>query len=177
MATPDAESCEPSRSDGSEEKMYPYSRDQYVAAITEFYELVTSLYIPRSALKFPPPGGWPNITPENCAGFGKSDFVVDLLKHLPYISGGRVILLDTAAGEAIEEVIRCDRVDQDDVLAYFAKLAESYRTLRLLPVPGYHVIDDMGYVDDVPGDQLPEPIADSASEFPTETDFQWLCHI
>ncbi|KAI8966001.1 hypothetical protein F5Y11DRAFT_311070 [Daldinia sp. FL1419] len=66
-----------------------YTRGQYVAIIDDFYTFLTRMYIPESALKRPPEGGWPNITPEACSEFGKSAFVVDLLKHLPYIEGGR----------------------------------------------------------------------------------------
>ncbi|KAI0851377.1 hypothetical protein F5Y00DRAFT_267622 [Daldinia vernicosa] len=66
-----------------------YTRDQYVAIINDFYTFLTKMYIADSALKHPPEGGWPNITPENCSGFGKNEFVVDLLKHLPYIQGGQ----------------------------------------------------------------------------------------
>ncbi|KAF3056383.1 hypothetical protein GL218_06733 [Daldinia childiae] len=69
--------------------MTRYTRDQYVAIINDFYTFLTRMYISDSALKHPPEGGWPNITPENCSGFGKNAFVVDLLKHLPYIQGGQ----------------------------------------------------------------------------------------
>ncbi|KAI1661374.1 hypothetical protein F4813DRAFT_347341 [Daldinia decipiens] len=65
-----------------------YTRDQYVAIINDFYTFLTRMYIADSALKHPPEGGWSNVTPENCSGFGKNTFVVDLLKHLPYIEGG-----------------------------------------------------------------------------------------
>ncbi|OTB18345.1 hypothetical protein K445DRAFT_315156 [Daldinia sp. EC12] len=66
-----------------------YTRDRYVTVIKDFYTFLTRLHIPKSAIVHPPEGGWPNITPEYCSGFGKSAFVIDLLKHLPYIEGGR----------------------------------------------------------------------------------------
>jgi hypothetical protein len=62
-----------------------YTRDEYVAIITDFYVFLTKFYISSSALKCPPPGGWPNITPETTKGFGKAPIVIDLIKHLPYI--------------------------------------------------------------------------------------------
>ncbi|RYP18017.1 hypothetical protein DL767_009917 [Monosporascus sp. MG133] len=86
MAFSDASSA--SSNSYSSSNSFPCSRDKYIAAITDCYTVTTSLHIPRSALKRAPPGGWPNIMPESCVGFGKSDFVVDLLKHLPYIIDG-----------------------------------------------------------------------------------------
>ncbi|RYP46614.1 hypothetical protein DL768_007236 [Monosporascus sp. mg162] len=237
MASSDA-SLTLSNSDSSL-NLFPYSRDEYVTAITDFYTVAASLHIPRSALKHPPPGGWPNITPENCVGFGKSDFVVDLLKHLSYISDGkprslatqvhykcnvldysvvspeefsserlklgelvahsdenpvtadtssarsfaiiqegRYILLNTATGEMIEEMIRCNRTYEDAAMAYFAILVEDYRTLRLIPVPGFNTIDLMGDVSDVPAAELPDLREQGPGKGPwTETNVRWLRHI
>ena len=61
------------------------TRDRLVAIIGDYYKFLTKFYIPESALKFPPPEGWPSITPETTKGFPKSPIVIDLLKHLPYI--------------------------------------------------------------------------------------------
>ena len=60
-------------------------RDNMVAPFYEYYAFLGSLHIPESGIKHPPAGGWPNITLENCSKFGKSDFAVDILRHLPYI--------------------------------------------------------------------------------------------
>ncbi|KAI1804047.1 hypothetical protein F4811DRAFT_521986 [Daldinia bambusicola] len=65
-----------------------YTRDEYVAIINDFYTFLTRMHIADSALEHPPDEGWRNITPEKCSGFGKTAFVIDLLKHLPYIQGG-----------------------------------------------------------------------------------------
>jgi hypothetical protein len=62
-----------------------YSRDELVAIIDEFYTFLTTFYIPASAVKRPSPEGWPNITPATTKGFRKSQAVIDLIKHLPYI--------------------------------------------------------------------------------------------
>ncbi|KAK2761208.1 hypothetical protein FQN54_001729 [Arachnomyces sp. PD_36] len=69
-----------------------YSRDEIVAAITDYYTYLSNLNIPLSALHFPPPaspsnpeGGWPSITPTTTQPLNKSKEVIDLLKHLPYI--------------------------------------------------------------------------------------------
>jgi hypothetical protein len=61
------------------------SRNEIIAIITDFYVFCTKFYLPLSTLKFPPPGGWPNITPETTKDCGKAAIVIDVLKHLPYI--------------------------------------------------------------------------------------------
>jgi hypothetical protein len=60
-------------------------RDELVVIIGSYYKFLTKFYIPSEALKFPPPGGWPNITSETTKRFPRSPIVVDLIKHLPYI--------------------------------------------------------------------------------------------
>lgn len=79
-----------------------YDRDEVVREVTSFYEFLTNLHIPNSALKIPPPGGWPDITPERYAFLKKDDTVIDLIRHLPFIykeeySQGHEIYLLTAA--------------------------------------------------------------------------------
>ncbi|KAG8626629.1 hypothetical protein KVT40_005574 [Elsinoe batatas] len=72
-------------SDDSQPQDFPLSREEIVETIRDFYEYLVRLYIPKSALKLPPPGGWPNITAASTIDSGKSEFVVDLIRHLPYI--------------------------------------------------------------------------------------------
>ena len=62
-----------------------YSRDEVVQAVTSFYEFIVGLHVPESALKRPPPGGWPDIDDEDYEWLGKDDTVIDLMRHLPYI--------------------------------------------------------------------------------------------
>ncbi|KAF2629316.1 hypothetical protein BU25DRAFT_456991 [Macroventuria anomochaeta] len=64
------------------------TRDQLATVIGDYYKFLTRFYIPESALKFPPPGGWPNISPETTKGFPRSPIVIDLLRRLPYIDEG-----------------------------------------------------------------------------------------
>lgn len=81
------------------------TREELVAIISEFYTFLTRFYIPSSALKFPPPEGWPNITPESTKDFEKSPIVIDLIKHLPYID-------EAQAHEMITNIhYKCDVVD------------------------------------------------------------------
>lgn len=80
-------------------------RDEIVRIITNFYTFLTKLHIPESALKHPPPRGWPNITPETTESFNKSPLVVDLIKHLPYID-------EKDAREMITHIqYKCDVID------------------------------------------------------------------
>lgn len=67
----------------------PYNRDEVIASVTEFYEfLTTHLHFYPSEVKTPPPSGWPQITPKRFTFLQKSDTVINLLRHLPYLPGG-----------------------------------------------------------------------------------------
>jgi hypothetical protein len=62
------------------------SRDDIVAAVTSFYDFLTTFpYLPPSAIETPPPEGWPESDRAVLRKLGKTDFVVELLSHLPYI--------------------------------------------------------------------------------------------
>lgn len=80
-------------------------RDEIVKIVTDYYEFLTRFYIADSKLKFPPPGGWPNITPEATKSFNKAPYVIDLMRHLPYISS-------EDAREMISNIhYKCDVID------------------------------------------------------------------
>jgi hypothetical protein len=65
-----------------------YSRDETVKAITAFYQhLIKHPYLPESALLIPPPSGWDTIDDKALRTIGKTDTVIDLLRHLPYLCG------------------------------------------------------------------------------------------
>jgi hypothetical protein len=58
-------------------------RNEIISIISNFYTfLTTHPFLPASAIKTPPPEGWP---PEPYYKIGKSSSVIDLLSHLPYI--------------------------------------------------------------------------------------------
>ncbi|KAB8360886.1 hypothetical protein FH972_024619 [Carpinus fangiana] len=65
--------------------MSTYSRNEVVSTLTAYYDFLTTLYIPKSAVLYPPEGGWEFITQENYAFLEKTDTVIDLLRHIPYI--------------------------------------------------------------------------------------------
>ncbi|KAF1968895.1 hypothetical protein BU23DRAFT_654985 [Bimuria novae-zelandiae CBS 107.79] len=62
-----------------------YSRDECIAAIRDYYTFLTTMFMDSAFIIEPPQDGWPNITPEATQGLGKTDAVIDLLRHLPYI--------------------------------------------------------------------------------------------
>lgn len=62
-----------------------YDRDSIVAEITSFYKLLSAFYIPADAIIYPPPDGWPEVTPKNYSFLEKTDAVIDLIRHLPFI--------------------------------------------------------------------------------------------
>jgi hypothetical protein len=64
-----------------------YSRDATVRAIREYYGLLVKMHANESSILEPPEGGWPLTDPKGFGqALGKTDEVVELLRHLPYIS-------------------------------------------------------------------------------------------
>lgn len=63
-----------------------YSREEAVGAVQDFIAFVTKMYLDETAYESPPSTGWPSITPDSMRPFGKTDEVVELLRHLPYPS-------------------------------------------------------------------------------------------
>jgi hypothetical protein len=64
------------------------SRPAAIAAVTDFYEFLTRMYMKESQIVTPPASGWPCIVdadPQILQPLGKSDEVLSLLAHLPYI--------------------------------------------------------------------------------------------
>ncbi|KAK2036422.1 hypothetical protein LZ31DRAFT_232639 [Colletotrichum somersetense] len=61
-----------------------YSQEATVAAVTDFYAFLTKMYLPESAVVHPPPEGWPTLA-SDLQDLGKSEEVLSLLSHLPYV--------------------------------------------------------------------------------------------
>lgn len=62
-------------------------RARLVAAVDDYYTFLTTFYLDERALRRPPPSGWPAIPPEK-TGRPDKDFMLDVARHLPYITGG-----------------------------------------------------------------------------------------
>lgn len=64
-----------------------YSQDECVAAVRDYYSFLTKMYLPESLVLEPPESGWPEITKAVMKDLDKTDVVISLLQHLPYIRG------------------------------------------------------------------------------------------
>lgn len=62
-----------------------YSREATIAAFKEYFLFLTELYLDPEQIVFPPEEGWEEITITNMQPLGKTDKVIELLRHLPYI--------------------------------------------------------------------------------------------
>ncbi|ORY65200.1 uncharacterized protein BCR38DRAFT_432119 [Pseudomassariella vexata] len=60
-----------------------YSQDETITAIRNYYQFLTKSYLHEAYVVEPPSGGWPHI--DNLQCMEKTDEVIDLLRHLPYI--------------------------------------------------------------------------------------------
>lgn len=62
-----------------------YSREATIAAFRDYYQFLTTMFLPEGKVEEPPAEGWPAITKENTRLLGKNDEVFELIRHLPYI--------------------------------------------------------------------------------------------
>ena len=71
-----------------------YSRSACIAAVREYYSFLAYMYLKEGEVRImdAPVGGWPSISVESLAPFGKTDEVGMLLRHLPYVVSNRVLL-------------------------------------------------------------------------------------
>ncbi|KAK6834142.1 hypothetical protein PG989_002999 [Apiospora arundinis] len=74
-----------------------YSREATIAAVRGFYQFLSKFYLPESSIIEPPEGGWPQITQESIGYLEKTDEVIELLRHLPYIRDDDETLTPQAA--------------------------------------------------------------------------------
>ncbi|RGP60925.1 translation machinery-associated protein 64 [Fusarium sporotrichioides] len=61
-----------------------YSTQELVAILLDFYNFLTTLHFDPANLKTAPPEGWQNLTPEILSILDKSEYVLDLIRHIPY---------------------------------------------------------------------------------------------
>lgn len=140
-----------------------YSRDAVVAAVRDYYGFLVDMYLPESQVLQAPDGGWPSITSDTWTELGKSDEVIALLRHLPYISNTNYEEADGAPeckfadwqsltritdGQQVKILTEID-ADEGDVPAHMFGL-----TLRQRDVPSVILLDtELGlvYWPDCPG--------------------------
>ena len=63
-----------------------YSRNEIAAVICHYYSFLCRLHLGPDALGMPPDGGWTSIPADALRALGKTEEVIDLLRHLPYIN-------------------------------------------------------------------------------------------
>lgn len=73
-----------------------YDREATIAAVRDFYEFLTKMFLPESWIIYPPPEGWPSITNERMRPLGKTDEVIELMRRLPYLHVDAKVAPDTA---------------------------------------------------------------------------------
>lgn len=62
---------------------------EVATALQDFYNFLALLpWLDPSDILTPPAGGWPNINEANFAPLHKTDTVIQLLKHIPYLRMG-----------------------------------------------------------------------------------------
>ncbi len=114
----------PTRSQSSRAQS-SYSRTEVISAVADFYELLIKLpYISPESLVHAPSEGWSGVNGEILRRRGKTEEVIELLTHLPYLRApapGKKWMVgpDTIA------IAYCDGEVYDDVLE------------SIQPVPGH----------------------------------------
>jgi hypothetical protein len=63
-----------------------YSRNATVQAFRDYFQFLVAMYMNGSNIVEPPENGWDTIRLSGWINFDKTDKVVDLLRHLPYIN-------------------------------------------------------------------------------------------
>lgn len=67
-------------------RVLTYDPESIKAALKAYYKALSKLpYVEESDIVYPPAEGWPNITVSNFEPLGKTEAVIELLKHLPYL--------------------------------------------------------------------------------------------
>ncbi len=113
-----------------------YSRDACVAAVRDYYDFLTKMYLKPSAVIQPPEGGWPDITAERLLALDKTDEVVALLRHLPYIAYPR------DGRDLAEGAPKCRFADWNDISTSIGRGRATAETCKFT-TEGVEICDDV----------------------------------
>jgi hypothetical protein len=113
-----------------------YSRSVCIAAVRDYYAILTRMYVKESDIIEPPQGGWPAVTAQNLQGLGKSDEMIALLRHFPYIR------LHDHQGDDLEGAPKCYFADWQAFASHISLHPEFAVTARVMS----EVVD----IDNVP---------------------------
>jgi hypothetical protein len=120
-----------------------YDRDETITAVRVYYRFLTDMYMDESLIKEPPEGGWPNINQEILGPLGKTDEVINLLAHLPYIN-------DAEDGEAPDGTAYTQFLD-------WPTTATDFATGREEPEDWVEGIQGLTEPNPWPGEAMPVP--------------------
>lgn len=168
-----------------------YSRQECIIAVRDYYSFLTKLYLDESEVIEPPEGGWPTITTDTMRDLGKTDEVISLLRHLPYIrarneaqgaawctfADWQDIGHDLSTGRAQAEAIRVCSEDPgyyEDVPAHVIGLTHGGRGN-----PIFFLDTELGivYWFECPGEirhnSSQEPVDDDPYDYAAENEAEW----
>lgn len=93
----------------------------------DFYEFLQELKFDDDTIVYPPPGGWPEITQEVIAAYRKSDFAIQVLKHLPQLKSGDWSSVGYKSS-AIDyrSMARAPQQSRDSDLRFLSRMEEEY---------------------------------------------------
>ncbi|KAK3307681.1 uncharacterized protein B0T15DRAFT_433419 [Chaetomium strumarium] len=97
-----------------------YLREATIAAVRKYYRFLTRMYLKECYVAEPPEGGWPEINAETIGMLGKTDEVISLLRHLPYIhssddsaqGAGKALFADW---RRIARLVSCGELSAGDI--------------------------------------------------------------
>ncbi|KAK8091267.1 hypothetical protein PG994_000772 [Apiospora phragmitis] len=92
-----------------------YSREKTISDVRDYYTFLTKMYLDESEVIEPPVEGWPYI--DNLRSMGKTDEVMALLRHLPYIRRNEDVGPEAAPGCSFadwQQLAQVTSPDDDD---------------------------------------------------------------
>ncbi|KAI1868292.1 hypothetical protein JX265_007115 [Neoarthrinium moseri] len=175
-----------------------YSRDACVATVRDYYKFLTKMYLPECQVVEPPQGGWPSIIhadPSILESFGKTDGVISLLAHLPYLlqpndwtndaegaadclfADWQHVFTAMAEGrEAAEARLCSERHMMEELPPHCVGLTYGGRDNPLLLLDTeLGVICWDGCPDSVKLDPTREPVLDDPCDYAPEGEWDWRC--
>ncbi|KAF4784144.1 hypothetical protein HER10_EVM0004723 [Colletotrichum scovillei] len=98
----------------SDSSQAEYSHEATVAAIASYYELLARVHPDSvSSLEYPPPEGWPQITPESFSILGRNDTVIELMRHIPYFTSDRISFMKSTTPRNFADASFCRRIHEE----------------------------------------------------------------
>lgn len=173
-----------------------YSRDDCVAAVRDYYQFLTQIYLPACQIIEPPEEGWPSIVnadPRLLKSLGKTDEVISLLAHLPYLRHTGNYSDDAhGAGECVLADWRRNFTNVDNQAKRMRGLTEKHLVDDIPPHviglcqgdrenPVFMLDTELGIVhwsecpDSVTNHPTREGILDDPCDYAPEEEWDWRC--